>query len=73
MPSRKLDPIKKGLAVAIQHHFLTGPDRPPKVLPVPMNVESVEGSIISPTETQIRVKTTNEGTRYFTIKLTEHI
>jgi hypothetical protein len=69
--ARQLDPIKRGLAVAIQHHMLTQ-DRP-ALLPTPDNVVSVEATAISPTETQVRIATSDEGTRYFTIKLTEQI
>ena len=70
--ARQMDQIKRGLAVAIQHYFLTGPDRP-ELLPTPADVLEVEGSIISLTETQVRIKTTNQGVRYFTIKLSERI
>jgi hypothetical protein len=70
--ARKLDPIKQGLAQALQHYFVTGPDRP-ALLPTPADVLEVEGSIISSTEVQVRVKTTDAGTRYFTYKLTEHM
>jgi hypothetical protein len=69
--ARQLDPIKRGLAVAIQHYMLTQ-DRP-ALLPTPDNVESIEVTAVSPTETQVRVKTTDEGTRYFTIKLSEQM
>ena len=72
MPPKRLDPIKLMLAVAIQNHFIKGPDKP-QLLPRPENVISVEASIVTPTETQVRVVTTNEGVRYFTYKLTEHI
>ncbi len=67
---RELDPIKRMIAQAVQHHMATGPDRP-ALPPKPDNVESVEGQIVSPIETMMRVKTTNQGTRYFFIKISE--
>ena len=67
---RKLDPVKAMIAQAVQHHLVTGPQQPP-IPSKPENVDDVEGHAISPTETMIRVKTSNQGIRYFTIKVSE--
>jgi len=71
--TRRPDPIRDGIATAIQHHFITCPAQRPKLLPTPINVESIEGTAVSPTETVVRVKTTDRGILYFTIKLTANI
>lgn len=66
------DPVKNMVAQAVQHHLVTGPDRP--ALPVqPDNVESSEGQIVSPIETMVRVVTTNQGIRYFRVRVSEMI
>ena len=70
MPPKRLDPIKLMLAQAVQHHMVSRPNNPP-LLPAPDNVVSVEATALSPLETSVRVKTTNEGTLYFIIKLTD--
>lgn len=68
--SRPTDPVKAMVAQSVQHHLVTGPDRPP-LMDKPDNVESVEGQIIKPTETVIRVVTSNQGVRYFLAKVSE--
>lgn len=70
MSSRALDPIKAMIAQSVQHHLVTGPAQPP-LMEQPDNVESVEGQIIKPTETMIRVLTTNQGVRYFHVTVRE--
>lgn len=72
MPQHKLDPIKEMIAQAVQHHLVTGPNQPP-IPPKPNNVESVEGTPISQLETTIRVKTYDEGVRYFTVRVSENM
>jgi hypothetical protein len=67
-----MDPVKAMIAQAVQHHLVSGksngqPDIPAK----PDNVDDVEGQVISPTETLIRIKTTNQGIRYFRVKVSE--
>jgi hypothetical protein len=63
------DPIKVMIAQAVQHHLLEGPDKPP--LPErPDNVESVEAHKITQWETQIRVKTCDDGVKYINVKVT---
>lgn len=64
------DPVKLMVSAAVQHHLVTGTCRPP-LPPQPDNVKSTEGQIISPTETLIRVVTTNQGVRYFRVKVSE--
>jgi hypothetical protein len=71
--TRRPDLIRDGIAKAIQHHFITDPAQRPKLLPTPDNVISIEGTAVSPTETVVRVKTTDRGILYFTIKLTANI
>lgn len=66
----KLDPIKEMIAQAVQHHMVTGKDRP-GLMQQPEDVDDVEGQIVSPTETLIRVKTREHGIRYFKIKVSE--
>jgi hypothetical protein len=58
------------ISQAVQHHMVTGPNQPP-LMEQPDNVESVEGSVISYLETQIRVVTRNQGVRYFNVKVSE--
>lgn len=75
MPGRptgpnKLDPIKAMIAQAVQHHMATGKDRP-GLMQQPEDVEEVEGQIVSPTVTLMRVKTHKHGVRYFQIKVSE--
>lgn len=68
--SRPLDPIKRMIAQSVQHHLVSGPERP--ALPEkPDNVESVEGQIVKPTETMMRVVTSNQGVRYFHVTVRE--
>jgi hypothetical protein len=67
---RKVDPIKAMVAQSVQHHLVTGPDRP-ALLPKPDDVEEVEAQILSPTETLMRVKTYEHGVRYFKVKVSE--
>ena len=69
---RQLDPIKAMIAAAVQHHLVSAQNSPPALKPAPENVIEVEAHAISPTETKVRVKTTNRGTRYFTVKLSEN-
>jgi len=69
---RTPDPVKNMITQAVQHYLVTGPAQP--ALPAkPDNVESVEGQIISPTETMIRIVTTNQGVRYLHVKVSEKI
>jgi hypothetical protein len=65
------DPIKAMLASAVQHHLITDPHERPALLPHPADVDSVEATATTATETLIRVKTHSHGTRYFTVKLAE--
>lgn len=66
-----MDPIKAMVAQAVQHHLISDPAIRPALVPCPENVESVEGQIISPAETMVRVVTRNQGVRYFTVKVSE--
>jgi len=66
----KLDPVKEMVAQAVQHHLVVGKGQPP-IPPKPDNVESAEGQVISPTETLVRVVTSNQGVRYFRVKVSE--
>lgn len=66
----RLDPVKAMIAQAVQHHLVTGAGQPP-IPPKPDNVESAEGQVIKPTETVVRVLTTNQGVRYFLVKVSE--
>lgn len=68
----KPDPVKMMIAQAVQHHMVTGPDRPPLPQQDP-DVESIETHILGPLETQLRVRTYEHGTRYFTVKVSEAI
>jgi len=65
-----LDPVKAMIAQAVQHHLVVGKGQPP-IPPKPDNVESAEGQATSPTETLVRVVTTNQGVRYFRVKVSE--
>ena len=69
---RHLDPVKKMISQAVQHHMVTGPERP-SLPSKPEDVEEVEGQVVSPTVTLIRVKTYEHGIRYFTIKVSENM
>jgi hypothetical protein len=68
--SRPMDPVKGMIAQAVQHHLVTGKGQP-AIPPKPDNVESAEGQVISATETLVRVLTTNQGVRYFRVKVSE--
>ena len=68
--ARTLDPVKAMVAQSVQHYLVTGKDQPP-LMEKPDNVESVEGQIVKPTETMIRVVTTNQGVRYFHVTVRE--
>jgi hypothetical protein len=70
--ARRPDPIKAMIAQAVQHHMVTGSDRPPLPQKDP-DVESIETHILGPLETQLRVKTYTQGTRYFNIRVSESI
>ena len=70
--SRGIDPIKQMLCNAVQHHLVSRDQNPPPLLPAPDNVIEVVAYSISPTQTQVKVKTTDQGTRYFTVKLSEN-
>jgi hypothetical protein len=68
--SHKLDPIKKMIAEVVQHHLETvGPSQASRI----PYIDYVEVHIISPTETMLRIKTHNQGTRNFTVKVTENM
>jgi hypothetical protein len=74
MPSRQLDPVKAMIAQAVQHHLVSGESNgQPPMPPQPDNVKSAEGHAVSPTETVVRVVTTNQGVRYFTVKVSENL
>jgi hypothetical protein len=67
---RHIDPIKKMIAELVQHHLQTvGPSQATRM----PNIDYVEVHIIGPTETMLRVKTHNQGTRNFTIKVSENM
>jgi hypothetical protein len=67
-----LDPVKAMVAQAVQHHLVSGESNgQPPLPPQPDNVEKVEGQVISPTETLVRVVTENQGVRYFKVKVSE--
>lgn len=68
--ARTPDPVKAMVAQAVQHHLVVGASKPP-LPPKPDNVEEVEAQILSPTETLMRVKTDNQGVRYFRVKVSE--
>lgn len=68
--AHKPDPIKAMITQAVQHHLITGPDQPP-IPPQPTDVESVSSRIVSPLVTQIIVKTWDQGTRCFYVKVSE--
>lgn len=58
------------LADVVQQHLLTvGPSQASRN----QDIDYVEVHVISPTETMLRVKTHNRGTRNFTIKVSERI
>ena len=68
---RKPDSIKGEIAGTIQvritsKSFIDVIESDPE-----LGVTSIETHIISPTEWQFRVKTRNQGTRYFKLKLSE--
>ena len=65
-----MDPVKWMIAQAVQHHLVTGKEQP-AIPPKPDNVETAEGQAISATETLVRVITTNQGVRYFRVKVSE--
>ena len=67
---RQPDPVKAMIAQAVQYYMATTSDRP-GLMPQPEDVESIEGQIVSPTETLMRVKTFKHGVRYFKIKVSE--
>ena len=71
--SKQLDQIKAMIAAAVQHYLVSAQNSPPALKPLPANVIEVEAHAISATETQIRVKTEDQGTRYFTVKVSENI
>jgi hypothetical protein len=58
------------LAVAIQHHFITGKEKP-DLMPLPANVDTVVAYAVSPTRTRVKVYTDDEGVREFNISLVE--
>lgn len=67
-----LDPVKALVAQIVQHHLVSGEaNGQPPLPPKPDNVESAEGQVISPTETLVRVVTSNQGVRYFRVKVSE--
>jgi len=69
-----LDPVKALIAQAVQHYLVSGEENgQPPLPPKPDNVETTEGQAISPTETLVRVVTTNQGVRYFKVKVSEMI
>jgi hypothetical protein len=75
MADRTLDPIKALVAQSVQHHLVSYGDgqEPIPLPPRPDNVESAEGQVISATETLVRVVTTDQGVRYFKVKVSEMI
>lgn len=70
MTTRTMDPIKRMIAMVVQQHLETvGPSLAHRE----MNIDYVEVHTISPTETMLRVKTHDQGTRNFTIKVSENM
>jgi hypothetical protein len=68
---RKLDPIKAMVAQSIQHHLVTGANRP--ALPEkPEEVVDVTGFVINPSEIRLRVKLENDTYRTFTVNIREN-
>lgn len=68
----KLDPVKAMVAQSVQHHLVSGESNGQPPMPSkPDNVESAEGQVISPIETLVRVVTSNQGVRYFRVKVSE--
>ena len=69
-----LDPVKALIAQTVQHYLVSSEESgQPPIPPKPDNVETAEGQVISPTETLVRVVTTNQGVRYFRVKVSEMI
>lgn len=65
------DPIRRMIAQSIQHHLVTGTERP--ALPEkPAEVVSVVGFRIGPSEIRLRVKLDNDTFRTFTVTLREN-
>jgi hypothetical protein len=69
----KLDPVKALVAQTVQHHLVSYGDGREQIPlpPKPDNVESSEGQAVSPTETLVRIVTSNQGVRYFRVKVSE--
>ena len=68
--AKQLDPVKKMVAQAVQHHLVTGPGKP-ELLPLPDEAENVEGEAISPLVTMVRVKINGRPARYFQVQVSE--
>jgi hypothetical protein len=64
------DPIKAGIAIAVQHHMLT--EKRPELLPMPGNVDKVVCYAVGPLETRLKVYLDDDTVRTFTIKLSEN-
>lgn len=65
------EPVRHMLMQSIQHHLVTGTDRP--VLPEkPAEVDSVVGFMVGPSEIRLRVKLENGTFRTFTVSLREN-
>lgn len=64
-----MDDVKAMIAQAVQHHMVTGPDRP-RLPEKPDEVLDTEGRISTPLVTMIRVKTLT-GIRLFEVRVKE--
>jgi hypothetical protein len=65
------EPVRSMLMQSIQHHLVTGAQRP--ALPEkPAEVVSVTGFMVGPSEVRLRVKLENDTFRTFTITLREN-
>lgn len=64
------DPVKKMIATSVQHHMVSDPKQRPPLMPQPSNVQAVEAHALDELNTIVRVDT-DQGIRYFTIKVSE--
>lgn len=71
MPSRNLDPIKKMIAQAVQHHLIPDPGTRPPLPTQPLSVKEIDATAQDALTTVIRVRTTDSGTRYFQVRVSE--
>lgn len=65
------DPVARMIARTVQHHLITSPAERPGLPALPAEVTAVEAHAVGVLDTGIAVTTTDQGIRYFLVRVSE--